>query len=145
MLSAKAASFSTTTLILFSVFFTLRSLLQNNQKNATTFRDMNLTVKLGPTALQLDFSWHRVGPELLHWSQTLGYIVSYQTFQLSESLCPLSVDVSLWPEDRSGQLQQYSVKTKITMEYVDYTFDHSINATVGPFFNHSLRQSTKLW
>ena len=41
---------------------------------------------------------------------------------LQASLCPLSVGVSVWPEDRAGQLLQYSVKTKITMEYVDYTF-----------------------
>ena len=41
---------------------------------------------------------------------------------LSLTLCPLSVGVSVWPEDRTGQLLQYSLKVRLSLEVVDYAF-----------------------
>ena len=92
---------------------------------------------------------------------------------LQMTLSPLSISVSVWPEDKTGQLVQYSFKTKLSLEFVDYSFlgvhhvvkpadvdiwlQHqdsqldvttkigSVDASVGPFLIHSLRQSAKVW
>lgn len=88
-------------------------------------------------------------------------------------LAPVSVGASIWPEDKAGHLVQTSVKTRLSLEYVDYTFlgvhhfvkpadvdvwvqqqDQQldltaklghIDASLGPFLIHSLRQSAKVW
>ena len=90
---------------------------------------------------------------------------------LSVSLSPVSVGVSVWPQDKGVQLVQFSVKSKISVEYVDYAFlglhhlvkpvevdvwlqqqesqldmsvkTRSVDAAAGPFFLHT--QSYKLW
>ena len=92
---------------------------------------------------------------------------------LSLSLSPLSLGINVWAEQRADQLIQYSFKSKLAVEYVDFAFlgkhhfikpsdvdlwvQHqnsqldvtarvgSVHASVGPFLIHSLRQSAKLW
>ena len=92
---------------------------------------------------------------------------------LSLSLSPVSLGVSSWPCERSDQLIQTSLKTRISVEFVDYCFlgvHHlikpadvdvwlqyqesqmdvtakfgTIDAAVGPFFIHTFRQSTSIW
>ena len=79
--------------------------------------------------------------------------------------------MSVWPQDKGVQLVQFSVKSKISVEYVDYAVlglhhlvkpvevdvwlqqqesqldmsvkTRSVDAAAGPFFLHT--QSYKLW
>ena len=92
---------------------------------------------------------------------------------LSLTCSPLSCGVSVWSEDRAGHLLQYSFKSKLAVEYVDFAFlgNHHfvkpsdidlwvqqqngqldvsgrtgpVNASLGPFLIHTLRQSARLW
>lgn len=118
---------------------------------------------------------HYAGKKLTNEFEDLALDSNFPLDQTVFKLCftPLSVGTSKWPEENNSQLIQYSMKTKLSLEYVDYAFlgshnflkptdmdvwvqcyrnQYDINIKVGyfdvacgPFFLHSLRQSTKIW
>ena len=50
----------------------------------------------------------------------LYYPLDQTVFKLCVS--PFSLGTSIWPEENNSQLVQYSMKTKLSLEYVDYAF-----------------------